>query len=135
MFGFDAVADLIKTGLDKWIPDANVREQVAMDLAKQAYAELELEVKDRDSARKREMETKDQTPSQLAWFYTIGYFANIYLVWKYGVNQNVHDLFLMLEGVMTAAQVAIIQYYFGSSSGGDKIIHMAVKNGNGMKAS
>lgn len=33
-----AIADLIKTGLDKWIPDAGQREQAALDLAKMVHA-------------------------------------------------------------------------------------------------
>lgn len=35
-----AISDLIKTGLEKWIPDANAREQAAMQLAGQLHAQV-----------------------------------------------------------------------------------------------
>ena len=41
--GFDpitAISDLIKTGLEKWIPDANAREQAALQLAGQLHAQV-----------------------------------------------------------------------------------------------
>ena len=34
-----AISDLIKTGLEKWIPDANAREQAAMQIAAQVHAQ------------------------------------------------------------------------------------------------
>ena len=34
-----AISDLIKTGLEKWIPDANAREQAASQLAAQVHAQ------------------------------------------------------------------------------------------------
>jgi len=35
-----AITDLIKTGLEKWIPDANAREQAASQLASQLHAQV-----------------------------------------------------------------------------------------------
>jgi hypothetical protein len=35
--------------------------------------------------------------------------------------------------VLTAAQAAIMNYYFGSSDSGDKVIQIVAKNGNGKK--
>ena len=34
-----AISDLIKTGLEKWIPDANVREKAAAELGMQVHAQ------------------------------------------------------------------------------------------------
>ena len=34
-----AISDLIKTGLEKWVPDANVREKAAMEMAVQVHAQ------------------------------------------------------------------------------------------------
>ena len=34
-----AISDLIKTGLEKWIPDANAREQAAAQIAAQVHAQ------------------------------------------------------------------------------------------------
>lgn len=33
-----AIADLIKTGLDKWIPDAGIREKAALEIATMVHA-------------------------------------------------------------------------------------------------
>ena len=34
-----AISDLIKTGLEKWVPDANAREQAAAQIAAQVHAQ------------------------------------------------------------------------------------------------
>ena len=34
-----AISDLIKTGLEKWLPDASIREQAAMQIAAQVHAQ------------------------------------------------------------------------------------------------
>ena len=34
-----AISDLIKTGLEKWLPDASIREQAAMQIATQVHAQ------------------------------------------------------------------------------------------------
>lgn len=77
-------------------------------------------VADRDSARKREMETKDPTVHRLAYFYTFLYFLVLWAVWKYPIPPESKDLLMILLGVLTGAQVQILNYYFGSSSGSSK---------------
>lgn len=82
-------------------------------------------VKDRMSARLREIALKDFTPKLLALCYTGGYFLVLYYLWKKGLptfkdlpgyGLSVKDLINMLLGVLSAAQIAIISYYFGSSA-------------------
>ena len=117
--------------LDKFIPDANVREQAKQELAVLGLEMAKLETADRDSARRREMAVKDQTPSQLAWAYTAGYFAVLGVVIFHGVPDAQRDLVNVLIGVLSAAQVSIMGYYYGGSFGGDKVSAIVTRNGNG----
>lgn len=79
-------------------------------------------VKDRMSARIREIALKDMTPKILALSYTMGYFLILYYLWRNGMptfdnpNYSVKDLINTLLGVLSAAQMSIISYYFGSSA-------------------
>lgn len=79
-------------------------------------------VKDRVSARLREVALKDVTPKILALFYTVGYFFILFYLWDKGIpdfgdpKYNVKELINTLFGVLSAAQMAIITYYFGSSA-------------------
>lgn len=97
--------------------------------AKMKELDVDLEriaVKDRMSARLREVALKDITPKILAFAYTLGYFFVLWLLWKKGMPTfkgippeqvvNVRDLINTLFGVLSAAQMAIITYYFGSSA-------------------
>ena len=77
-------------------------------------------VADRDSARKRETETKDPTTRRLAYLYTFLYFLVLWAVWKFPIPPESKDLLMILLGVLTGAQVQILNYYFGSSSGSSK---------------
>lgn len=76
-----------------------------------------LHAADRDSARKREAETKDPTVRRLAYIYTFLYFLVLWAVWKYPIPPESKDLLMILLGVLTGAQVQILNYYFGSSKG------------------
>jgi len=75
---------------------------------------------DRDSARQREVTIKDWMPRVLAVLYTVAYFTALALLWKYPVQDKARDLLNTLFGILSAAQMAIIGYYFGSSAGSAK---------------
>jgi hypothetical protein len=92
-----------------------------LEMERLGLEEFRLQVADVGDARARQAKMNDWTTPVLAWTYTIGYFTNLAYILTYGVPGNgSHDLILMLEGVMTAAQGSIIQYYFGSSRGSAK---------------
>lgn len=75
---------------------------------------------DRASARLRETQAQDPTTRRLAYLYTLGYFACLWAVWKFGLPDGIRDVMIGLLGVLTAAQAAILNYYFGSSAGSAK---------------
>ena len=61
-----------------------------------------------------------KTQDILAYVYTFGYFAFLAGVTFYGFEAEAKDLMNMLVGILSAAQLAIIGYYFGSSEGSAK---------------
>jgi hypothetical protein len=84
--------------------------QLGIDLEKVA-------AEDRASARAREIAVRDRTPQILAFAYTLGYFALLFVVMFHDLPDAAHDLLNTLIGVLSAAQVGIMTYYFGSSAG------------------
>ncbi len=91
--------------------------------AKELDVDLEeVHQRDRDSARQRQMHTGDQTPQQLAFIYTAGFFAvmavQFYIVIA-GVAVDPAALRLLdtSMGILFAMMIASKDYFFGSSSG------------------
>lgn len=72
---------------------------------------------DRDSARKREMDIKDNTPKILAYAMTIGFFATLAFMLFANVPTGSRDLLNIMLGMLGTSFVSVIAYYFGSSAG------------------
>jgi len=53
----------------------------------------------------------------LAFVLTVGFFACIWMVTKTEVSSSMRDALLILIGSLGAAFGAVVNYYFGSSSG------------------
>ncbi len=81
-------------------------------------ADLEqLAANDRDSARKREIEVKDNTPKVLAYSLTIGFFLVLGFMLFANVPTGSRDLLNILLGMLATSFSGVIAYYFGSSAG------------------
>lgn len=91
--------------------------RLKVDLANAGVRIEEIAANDRDSARKREVLSGSGITSSLAVLYTIAYFAALWAVWKFDIPKDAKDLLLVLLGGLTGAQLQILNYYFGSSSG------------------
>jgi len=120
------------TGTDTEIAEALAGTLTPDDLVKLKEAELNFKTQmrqldidlekiaagDRESARQREAAVRDETPRNLAYGYTFGYFAVLALIAFNGdaINAGVKDMINVLLGVLSAAEVGIITYYFGSSA-------------------
>jgi hypothetical protein len=94
-------------------------EEAALNLK---LAEIEqqadqLATSDRDSARKREMEVKDKTPSRLAWVMVAGFFVILALLIFVTIPTTAKDALLIMLGTLSSGIMSVLQYYFGSSSG------------------
>ena len=102
--------------------------QFKKDMAELGFKESELAFKDRDSARQLAISQGTQPQIILSVLYTVGYFI---LLWQFMTGNvlipaNTKAEFNMVLGVMTAAQVQIMNFWFGSSSGSkDKTTKLA----------
>ena len=114
---FSGVGELV----GKFIEDPTKRAELAAQLQQLEAQKLlkleELAYQDRDSARKREAAVTQvwTTTSILAYAYTLGYFAALWFVATHSIADAQIRIFDVLLGTLTAAQLGIIGYYFGSS--------------------
>lgn len=84
--------------------------------------ELEIDIQridaaDRNSARDREVKTRDLTPRFLAAAVTFGFFGVLSWMIANGLPANGGEAMLVMLGTLGTAWGAIISYYFGSSAG------------------
>lgn len=129
------LADLLNIGgklIDKLIPDPEAKAKAQLDLAKLAQdgqlAQLQAEVADLDSARKREMSvvTSEHAPylnkivtPVLALGVLVATFILFGLVMfaEGMIDTTRKDIIIYVLGVLSAISTQIISYYFGSSKG------------------
>lgn len=98
---------------------AELRKTDAAFKTRMAELEIDLErisADDRDSARKREMEVKDWTPTMLAAGITFGFFGVLFWLFVYGVPKGSGDVVMIMLGGLQTSFVAVVSYYFGSSA-------------------
>lgn len=132
MLPIDGILNLGGKLIDRFIPDPEAKARAEMELLEMAQRgelkEFELEVKDRDSARKREMEVKDSTPRVLAYITILGYFMVLGYMLKFGLPENGGDALMIMLGTLGSAVTGALGYYFGSSSGSkSKTYHLSKK--------
>ena len=111
------VKDLVQTF--KLPPEQQLAFDAKMaELQTQAELKLaELEAGDRNSARGREVQVKDRTPSILAYSITFGFFGVLLLMMFYEIPISAKDVLYVMLGSLGTAWTGVIAYYFGSSSG------------------
>jgi hypothetical protein len=73
---------------------------------------------DRNSARHREIQTRDWTPRVLAGLITVGYFGALFYMLRNGLPQHGgSEAMLVMLGTLGTAWGGVVAYYFGSSAG------------------
>jgi hypothetical protein len=106
--------------------NATPEQLLALKKAEQDFAikmrELDIDLErisneDRNSARNREIKTKDITPRFLAAAVTFGFFGVLSWMIANGLPANGGEAMLVMLGTLGTAWGAIISYYFGSSAG------------------
>jgi hypothetical protein len=104
--------------------------EVQKHLADNGIQLEQIAANDRDSARKREVAVKDNTPKVLAYSVTIGFFGTLGLLMSsIQLSPTSHDVLLVMVGSLATAWTGIIAYYFGSSSGSktkEETLHKAL---------
>jgi len=131
----------------KTITDGNLtpEQMTSLQLAELAHAEkmaelgfknvqdlAELEFKDRDSARNREIQVKDKTPSIGFYLLTTGFYGLIAFFCLCALkpdlkpNAEVMDILKIMVGSLGTAWIGSVNYYYGSTSGSrskDLLLH------------
>src|SRR3990167_5445401 len=89
-----AISDLIKTGLEKWLPDASIREQAAMQIATQVHAQTMAQIE------VNKVEAASQSLFVAGWRPWVGWTCGAAYAYTFVVQP-------FLVFVLTAAQVHI----------------------------
>ncbi len=112
--------------IDKIIPDPKAASDAKLKLLELEqngeFHQLDQEVADRASARKREEDMsssghQDFITPILAVCITVGFFTLLFSVFFFPIQQNMMNVANLLIGTLGTAWVAVVTYYFGSSSG------------------
>lgn len=100
--------------------------QIAAEREKNALAAstsaLQTAASDRANAREYAIRSSDNTARNLAYLYTIGFFATLgthlgMLIAGVAIDPTAATLINVLEGILTAMVLGSKEYFFGSSSG------------------
>lgn len=118
----DASNEEISAALSSATPEqlARLREVDANFKVSMKKLDIDLaaiDASDRNSARQREMQLKDDTPKILASVVCVGFFGTLIGLMMYGLPPKGQDAVLILLGALSSSFTAIIGYYYGSSSG------------------
>lgn len=112
-------------------PETLVRiKEIEADL-KKYFASLDIDLEriaaaDRDSARNREIQTKDNTPRILAYAITGGFFGAFGYLIRYGFPPGNEAIITYMLGSLGTGWTTIMAYYYGSTKGSsDKTAVMA----------
>lgn len=117
----DAVAGAIGAASPEQLLQLQLAEKdFGAKMAQLGFADAEalasLSDSDRASARLRESTLRDSTPHVLALGVTVGFFGLLLFMAMHEVPATSKDVLNIMIGSLGAGWVAIISYYFGSST-------------------
>ena len=104
-------------------PDAMVRLKEVESNLKTRMKELEIDanrinMEDRSSARRRQVDMHDWTPNVLGVGIIIGYFVTQYIIFtKVELTEDLMPVVMRMLGILDAMILAVIYFFYGSSSG------------------
>ncbi len=117
-----ASEDLLETHLEAASPDDLLAlKQAELEFtAKMEEAGIELErvaAGDRASARDRQVQMRDWTPSALGLAVILGFFGVLAYLFRFGLPDDGSEVLLILVGALSAMTTQVGNFFFGSSSG------------------
>lgn len=129
ILGILNIGEKIIDKVGDYFPTEAEKEKAKQELMNMARAgelkEFEVEVKDRDSARKREMSVGGHMNAVLGGIVVVGFFIVLGFVISGKVPQDVDQMYVgALLGTLGTMTVQVMNYYFGSSMGSKKKDHL-----------
>lgn len=118
----DASSEDVATAITNATPEQLLQLKALENDFKVKMKELDVDLvrisaADRDSARNREIQTKDWTPKILAFSITILYIAiQIFMISGTIIPQEMREMVMRALGTLDAILSLVFSYYFGSSS-------------------
>lgn len=91
-------------------------QQFARDMKALDVDLVRISAADRDSARKREVDTKDWTPRILAFVIVVTWGAVQYYLLRNVIHEDMRELVMRVLGTLDAALMLVLAYYFGASA-------------------
>jgi len=130
----DATKESVANAISGAKPEDLLKIKTAeMDFkAKMAELEVDLErisAEDRNSARQREISTKDKMPGFLGVGVTAGFFGVLAFMLTQEVPSGSRDVLNIMLGSLGTAWIQVMAYYFGSSSGSERKTAIMAKMG------
>lgn len=110
--------------VNKAIENASPEQLLAIKKAEQEFQvkmrELDVDIAklvsaDKDSARKREIETKDSTPKILAYGICLLYASVQIYLFTHVIDSSMREMIMRALGTLDAILGLVFSYYFGSS--------------------
>lgn len=108
---------LAQATLEQLVELRRVDAEYKTKMAELGIDEQKIAAMDRDSARQREMVTKDKIPAVLALLLTFGFFGVLAMMMLYPIQQGTQGVIEVMLGSLGTAWISVITYYFGSSYG------------------
>ena len=94
-----------------------IEAELKLEMEKAVVESNRIDAMDRDSARAKEIATKDWMPAILATVLTLGLFGILFALIFYPVQSTMVGVLNVMLGFLGTAWGGAMQYYFGSSSG------------------
>lgn len=115
----DAALTILESDPDSLLKLKQIEADLEVRMEELGITEEQIHAEDRDSARGMAKEKGMMPQVIMSVVYTIGYFGVLYMFMTGGlqVKPEHNVMFGGLLGILSAAQIQILNFWFGSSSG------------------
>ncbi|MGR3433510.1 MAG: hypothetical protein ACU0CO_01275 [Shimia sp.] len=91
--------------------------EFAADMERAGIELARVEAGDRESARRRQTQMRDWTPTALGLAIILGFFGVLAFLFRVGLPAQGGEVLLILVGALSAMTTQVGNYFFGSSTG------------------